>query len=155
MISAIILTFNEEIILQRCLAALDFVDEIIVFDSFSNDQTVNIAYQMGAKVVQRSFDNYANQRNEALKTVNQDTCWILMIDADEIISPELKNEILSVTSQKDNLVTLYRVRRKDIFQGKWIKHSSGYPTWFGRLFKNGKIWIEREINEEYHTSGKV
>ena len=155
MISAVILTYTEENIIQKCLAALDFVDEIVVFDSFSSDQTVNIAQMMGAKVIKRTFDNYANQRNEALKSVSTKSDWILMVDADEIVSGELKQEILAITSQPNNPVTLYRVRRKDMFQGKWIKYSSGYPTWFGRLFKNGKVWIEREINEEYHTSGQV
>lgn len=155
MISAIIITYNEENIIRQCLEALDFVDEIIVFDSFSIDQTITLAVQMGAKVTQRAFDNYASQRNEALKLVTPQTDWVLMVDADEIISNELKQEILQITHQSSNPVTLYRVRRKDMFQGKWIKHSSGYPTWFGRLFKNGKVWIEREINEEYHTSGEV
>jgi hypothetical protein len=78
-----------------------------------------------------------------------------MVDADEIISLELRQEILHVTSQANNPVSLYRVRRKDMFQDKWIKYSSGYPTWFGRLFRKDKVWIEREINEEYHTSGQV
>jgi glycosyltransferase involved in cell wall biosynthesis len=154
-ISAFILTYNEEIILPECLAALDFVSEVLVFDSYSTDQTVNIAARMGARVVQRKFDNYASQRNEALKAISPGSEWILMVDADEIVSPELKSEILNVIAIPDNPVSLYLVRRKDMFQGKWIKYSSGYPSWFGRLFKNGEVWVEREINEEYHTSGKV
>jgi glycosyltransferase involved in cell wall biosynthesis len=155
MISAFILTFNEENILSKCLSNLSFVDEILVFDSFSTDETVNIAKKMGARVIQRKFDNYANQRNEALKAISPDTDWILMVDADEIVSPELKNEIVRITNISNNPVTLYLVRRKDMFQGKWIKHSSGYPTWFGRLFRYGKVWVEREVNEEYHTSGET
>jgi hypothetical protein len=78
-----------------------------------------------------------------------------MVDADEIVTPELKSEILNIAGIPDNPVSLYLVRRKDMFQGKWIRFSSGYPTWFGRLFRNGKVWVEREVNEEYHTSGKV
>ena len=155
MISALILTFNEEIILPKCLEALDFVDEIVVFDSFSTDKTIKIAEQFGAKIVQRKFDNYAKQRNVALKSVSEKTDWVLMVDADEIVSPELRVEIIQLCVQKDNPISLYRVRRKDIFQNKWIKHSSGYPTWFGRLFKNGTVSVEREINEEYHTNGKI
>lgn len=154
-LTAIILTYNEEIIISKCIEALDFVDEIIVFDSYSTDSTAKIAISVGAKVVKRKFDNYANQRNEALKTVSASTDWILMVDADEIVTNELNNEIKSVCSIENNLKTLYRVRRKDMFQNKWIKHSGGYPTWFGRLFKNGEVWIEREINEEYHTNGEI
>lgn len=154
MISALILTYNEEIILGQCLSALDFVDEIIVFDSFSTDRTCNIAQEFGARVVQRRFDNYASQRNEGLKSISEDSKWVIMVDADEIVTSELKKEILTITSSDQEIASLYRVRRKDIFQGKWIKQSSGYPTWFPRLFKNGEVKVEREINEEYVTTGK-
>lgn len=154
MISALILTFNEENILDDCLKALDFVDEIIVYDSYSTDKTIGIARKHDALIHQRKFDNYASQRNEALKAVSNKCDWVLMVDADEIVTKDLKNEILSITEQSANPVTMYRVRRKDMFQEKWIKRSSGYPTWFPRLFKNGEVTVEREINEEYITSGE-
>lgn len=152
MISALILTLNEEKILPLCLEALSFVDEIIVLDSYSSDRTVSIAKSHGARVVQREFDNYANQRNAGLNEVKSD--WVLMVDADEIVSEELRQEILKVT-RSDSSVSMYRIRRKDFFQGKWLKYSSGYPTWFPRLFKNGHVKVEREINEEYLTEGGV
>jgi glycosyltransferase involved in cell wall biosynthesis len=155
MISALILTYNEENIIKQCIEALDFVDEIVVFDSFSTDATEEIVLCMGAKVFKRKFDNYANQRNEALKAISEQTDWILMVDADEIVSPELAAEINTICSSSLITETLFRVRRKDMFEGKWIKHSSGYPTWFGRLFKKNEVWIERDINEEYHTNGKI
>jgi len=81
--------------------------------------------------------------------------WVLMVDADEKVTPELRNEIEAVLSKEKSEITLYRIRRKDMFMGKWLHRSSGYPTWFGRLFKVGHVWVEREINEEYHTDGKV
>lgn len=153
MISALVLTYNEENILDKCLEALNFTDEVIVFDSFSNDRTLEIARNHGAKVIQREFDNYANQRNTALESISRNSDWILMVDADEIVTEELKLEILSViTNPKAS--SMYRVRRKDIFQGKWIKQSSGYPTWFPRLFRRGEVRVEREINEEYYTEGQ-
>lgn len=154
MISAVVLTYNEEIIIGDCLEALLFADEIIVFDSFSTDNTLKIAREKGAKTIQRNFDNYANQRNEALKSVSKNTEWILMVDADEIVTISLKDEILDII-RKNNEVKLFRVRRKDMFQGKWLKYSSGYPTWFPRLLKNGEVYVEREINEEYITNGKI
>jgi glycosyltransferase involved in cell wall biosynthesis len=154
MISAVVLTFNEEIIIGDCLDAIDFVDEIIIFDSYSTDKTLNIAKKKGAKIFQRKFDNYASQRNEALKIVSKNTKWILMVDADEIVSSTLKEEILDIV-KSDNLSALFRVRRKDMFQGKWLKYSSGYPTWFPRLFKNGEVYVERDINEEYVTNGEI
>lgn len=154
MISALILTYNEENILTQCLEALDFVDEVVVFDSYSNDKTLDIAKRFDARIVQRKFDNYATQRNAALGSISTDTDWVLMVDADEIVTPELKTEILKITEKTDSPITMFRVRRKDIFQDKWIKQSSGYPTWFPRLFKNNCVVVEREINEEYVTTGQ-
>ena len=76
-----------------------------------------------------------------------------MVDADEIVTPELRDEILNAINSSEESTTMYRVRRKDMFQNKWIKQSSGYPTWFPRVFKNGCVTVEREINEEYITTG--
>lgn len=154
MISAVILTYNEETILPRCLEALKFVDEIIVFDSFSEDGTVSIAREFGAKVIQRKFDNFADQRNAALLQVSPATKWILMVDADEIVSKKLKEEIVNVI-KTDSDVSMFRIRRKDHLQGKWLRYSSGYPTWFPRMFKYGEVVVKREINEEYHTDGEI
>ena len=154
MTSALILTFNEENIIGKCLDAIDFVDEIIIFDSYSKDKTLDIARKKGAKIVQRKFDNYSSQRNAALKSVSKSTEWILMIDADEIVTTSLKDEIQNIIKD-NNAAELYRVRRKDMFLGKWLKYSSGYPTWFPRLFKYGEVYVEREINEEYITNGRI
>lgn len=153
MISAVVLTYNEETILGKCLEALSFVDTILIFDSFSTDATLEIAKSFNATIIQRKFDDYASQRNAALAAVPEACDWIVMVDADEIVTPELKEEILLKTIRnKDN--TMYLVRRKDMFQNKWIKQSSGYPTWFPRVFKKGCVTVEREINEEYITTGE-
>jgi glycosyltransferase involved in cell wall biosynthesis len=154
-VSILILTLNEEINLPGCLESVAWSDDIIVFDSFSSDNTVEIAKSAGARVVQRNFDNYAAQRNAALNDIEYKHPWILMIDADERPTRELIQEIHKAISPKDRETNLYRVRRKDMFWGKWLRRSSGYPTWFGRLFKAGTVRVEREINEEYHTDGKV
>lgn len=153
MISAVVLTYNEETILAKCLEALSFVDTILIFDSYSTDATLEIAKSFSASVVQRKFDDYASQRNAALAAVPEACDWIVMVDADEIVTPQLKEEIL-VNTSKDNGITMYLVRRKDMFQNKWIKQSSGYPTWFPRVFKMGCVTVKREINEEYNTTGK-
>jgi len=153
-IVAIILTYNEEQILRKCLEALDFVDSIIVFDSFSIDSTTDIAKSFNAEIFKREFDNYAEQRNAALNAAPNKYNWILMVDADEIVTPELKDEILSQVAVETD-IDMYRVRRKDMFRNKWIKRSSGYPTWFPRLFRNGKVQVRRKVNEEYITEGKV
>jgi glycosyltransferase involved in cell wall biosynthesis len=154
-ITAVILTYNEEIIISKCIEALNFVNEIIILDSFSTDSTIDIASKYNVKIFQHDFDNYANQRNRLLNLVSSSSKWVLMVDADEVVSKELKNEILQVINHPNNNISLYNVRRKDIYNEKWLKYSSGYPTWFGRLFRNGDVWVEREINEEFHTKGKI
>ena len=152
MITALILTFNEENIIQDCLDRLDFVDQIVVLDSFSTDNTLNILASNDVKIFKRKFDNYAAQRNYGLSLINSG--WVLMVDSDEIVTIELKYEILeSVKSKSD--ISLFRVRRKDMLNGKWLRYSSGYPTWFPRLFKAGEVSVLREINEEYFTEGKI
>jgi glycosyltransferase involved in cell wall biosynthesis len=105
-------------------------------------------------MLQRPFDNYAAQRNFGLAHDFKHE-WILMLDADERIPGDFFEEICSVTEQEGNPVTLYRMRRKDMFMGRWLKRSSGYPTWFGRLFRKGAVRVEREINEEYYTDGEI
>lgn len=154
-VSILLLTLNEEVNLPACLESIKWSDDIVVFDSHSTDRTVEIANMAGTKVVERIFDNYAAQRNAALNEVEYKHPWVLMVDADERVTPELRNEIEAVLSKEKSEITLYRIRRKDMFMGKWLRRSSGYPTWFGRLFKVGHVWVEREINEEYHTSGKI
>jgi len=155
MISVLILTLNEEINLPGCLDSVRWCDDIVIFDSFSTDQTVKIAKAAGARVFQREFDNYASQRNAALMEVEYKHPWVLMVDADEKVSPELFKEINTTIPVDNGEITLYRMRRKDFFLGKWIRRSSGYPTWFGRLIKIGHVWVERAINEVCATEGKV
>lgn len=155
MYSILILTLNEEHNLPRCLESVRGQDDVVIFDSFSSDRTVEIAKAAGARVIQRTFDNYAAQRNAALTKVTYRHPWVLMLDADECAAPQLHAEIEQVLSRRDDETTLYRMRRKDMFFDRWLRRSSGYPTWFGRLARVGRVRVEREINEEYHTDGKV
>ena len=154
-ISVLILTRNEEINLPDCLALVAWSDDIVVFDSFSNDRTVAIAQAAGARVVQRTFDHYAAQRNAALQDIVYAHPWILMLDADERVTPALQRELKSTLDHAGSDMTLYHVRRRDMFFGRWLRRSSGYPTWFCRVIRTGQVWVEREINEQYYTNGKV
>jgi glycosyltransferase involved in cell wall biosynthesis len=154
-ISVVILTLNEQAVLPGCLSSLCWCDDILVFDSFSSDSTPAVARHAGARVIQRSFTDYADQRNAALQQGDFKHPWVLMIDADERVSPELVAEMQAVVAVAMESVTMYRMRRKDMLMGRWLKRSSGYPTWFGRLMRPGRVRIERAINEEYHTDGAV
>lgn len=154
-VSVLIITFNEELNLSRCLDSLKWCDDIVVLDSYSTDGTESIAGEYGARFHQRTFDNYARQRNFGLKDIKYENDWVLMLDADEEATPELIEEISKAVSECDDDVGMMRLRRKDYFLGRWIKHSSSYPLWFGRLMKPDRVWVEREINEEYHTDSKI
>jgi glycosyltransferase involved in cell wall biosynthesis len=157
-VSVLILTLNEEIDLPDCLQSAAWSDDVVVFDSLSTDRTVEIARAAagsGVRLFQRAFDDYASQRNAALSEVQYRYPWVLMVDADERVTPELAGEIQAAVERGDPAVTLYRVRRKDMFFGRWLRRSSGYPTWFGRLARVGHVTVKRAINEEYHTDGAV
>ncbi|MGE0470489.1 MAG: glycosyltransferase family 2 protein [Nitrospira sp.] len=153
-LSILILTLNEEINLAACINSVKWCDDVVVLDSFSSDRTVKIAEEMGARVVQRRFDNYAAQRNAGLNEVSYKHPWVLMVDADERVTPELCAEMQSVTDRADPMVSLFHMRRKDYWFGQWLRRSSGYPTWFGRLVRVGHVTVQREINEQYVAHGE-
>jgi glycosyltransferase involved in cell wall biosynthesis len=154
-VSVLILTLNEEHDLPACLASVAWCDDVVVFDSCSTDSTQAIAREGGCRVVERTFDDYANQRNAALSEVAFTHPWVLMLDADERATPELAEEIEAATFSAGPEAALFNVRRKDMFHGRWLRHSSGYPTWFGRLVRPGRVTVERPVNEEYHADGGV
>jgi glycosyltransferase involved in cell wall biosynthesis len=152
-ISVLILTLNEEKNIADCLRSVAWATETVVLDSNSTDRTAEVAREMGARVVLRRFDNYACQRNFGLKNIKYSTSWILMLDADERVPPDLRDEILAATTAAAPNVTMFAIRRRDFLWGTWIKRSGGYPTWFGRLARVGRVWVERPINEEYRSDG--
>ena len=153
-VSVLILTKNEERCIERCLRAVAWSDDVVVFDSHSEDRTTELAEGLGARVVRRAFDDYASQRNVALALEYKHE-WILMVDADEVVSNELRDEIEEAIASVSESVSMFQMRRKDQFFGRWLRHASGYPIWFGRLVRRGAVRVERAINEEYHTDGVV
>jgi hypothetical protein len=154
-VSVLILTLDEEINLPGCLASVDWCDDVVVLDSHSGDATVAIAQRHGARVVQRRFDDYAAQRNHALREVSWRHPWVLMLDADERVTPALRAEMEAALRAAPEGVSLYYLRRKDYLFGRWLRHSSGYPTWFGRLMRLGKVVMERPINEQCRIEGRA
>lgn len=152
-ISVIILTLNEETNLPACLASVAWSDDVVVLDSFSTDGTVEIARAAGARVYQRAFDNENNQRTYSLKGIEFKYPWVYIVDADEITTPELQNEMLAVAANSDRPEAAFQVRRKDMFMGRWLRYSSLYPTWKPRLVRPKKIRFEREINMDFIIDG--
>lgn len=152
MISVLILTLNEGDNLPACLEAVKWSDDIVVFDSFSSDHTVEIARAAGARVIQRRFDNERDHRTAAIQ-VGFKNAWVYNPDADELTTPELREEMLRVVSDAARKEVAYRVRFKNMFMGCWLRHSSLYPTWVMRLFRPEKILFERSINLRYVADG--
>lgn len=154
-ISVLILTHDEEKNLPVALASLHgLCDDVIDLDSYSTDSTTRLAVEWGARVVQREFDNYAAQRRAGLALEFRHP-WVLMMDADELVTRELWEEMEKAVASAGAESCMFRMRRKDMFLGRWLRRSSGYPTWFGRLVRPGMVRIEREVNEEYIPLGRV
>lgn len=134
-ISAVIITYNEERNIRRCLASLqDIADEMVVVDSYSADQTENICRQMGAIFLQHRFDGHIEQKNYALGKASYDV--ILSLDADEALSDELRE---SIRAAKDNWDSDgYSFNRLTSYCGKWIRHCGWYPDVKIRLWDRKK-----------------
>ena len=154
-ISVLILTLDEEVNLGGCLDSVAWSDDVVVLDSFSRDTTLEIARARGARVFQRRFDNYAGQRNFGLREISYRHRWVLMLDADERVPSDLREEMLRAVRDAPEATAMFRMRRKDYLFGRWIRRSSGYPTWFGRLLRIGRVWVERPYNEEFHAEGET
>ena len=145
-ISLVVITLNEERNLARCLGSCSFVDEVIVVDSFSSDQTVEVAKKMGAKVFQQKWLGYGAQKNFANAQAKND--WILSLDADEALSPELATEIQNQAAML-NPKCAYRMPRLSFFLGRWIQHGGWYPDKQMRLFnKKHSSWDQNAIHEK-------
>jgi glycosyltransferase involved in cell wall biosynthesis len=153
-LTAIILTHNESLDIAACIESCRFCDHVIVFDSNSSDDTRERAAAAGADVRVRAFTNYAEQRNAALQAVD-DASWVLMIDADERVPPDLAAEVRAIADQEDDETAVYRIRRKDFFFGRWMRRATAYPTWFARLLRPAKVRFVRDINEDIETNGRV
>jgi glycosyltransferase involved in cell wall biosynthesis len=151
-LSVLILTLNEEKNLERCLEAVRWSDDVVVFDSCSTDRTVEIARDWGARVVQRRFDHEPLHRAASLQAGFKHR-WVFNPDADEVATPELTKEMHAAIENAAPDVAAFRMRRKEMFMGRWIRHSSLYPTWLVRLFRPEAIRFERNINLRYLVRG--
>lgn len=154
MISVLILTRNEEQDLSGCLDSVAWSDDVWVFDSYSDDRTVEIAQAAGAHLVQRRFDTYAAQRNAAFDTVPFQHEWIFLLDADERLSAPLFAELRQAIADAPVSVAGFRLRRRDHFLGRWLKHAQTTPFYI-RLVRRGRARYERDVNEVLVLDGEV
>ncbi|RRB04268.1 glycosyltransferase family 2 protein [Larkinella rosea] len=154
MISVLILTKNEEQDLPGCLQSVAWCNDIHVFDSFSDDKTVDIARAAGATITQRKFDNWAAHQNWGLANIPFKHNWVLYIDADERVSEKLKETLLRFSSV-DAEVVAYEIQRRDFaWNGRWLKHAQMSPFYL-RLFRPDKMQYKRLVNPVSIPDGKV
>jgi len=144
-ITGCIIAFNEADRIGDCLASLAFCDEVIVVDSYSTDATVAIATAAGARVLQRPFDGFRSQKAFCVEQAAHD--WVLCLDADERVSPELAASMVRALQAPASPV--YRMARRNRFLGRWLRHGEGYPDWSPRLFDRRQArWSDDAVHEK-------
>jgi glycosyltransferase involved in cell wall biosynthesis len=150
-VSVLILTLNEAGNIQRCMDSVRWSDDIVVLDSFSIDDTVEQAQSAGARSYQRTFDDFARQRNYALDHIAFTHEWILHLDADEVVTAELRDEIAMAIA--DARFCAYRLASKLMFLGRWLRFSGMYPSYQVRLGRKGALRFEQVGHGQRESPG--
>lgn len=151
-LSAVLITYNEERNIERCLANLAFADEIVVLDSFSTDRTVELARRYTRNVSQREFAGFGEQWAAALALAEGD--WVLVVGADEVVTPELAEEITAAVRDGDR--DGYKMPRVTEFLGRKMRHCGWYPDYQLRLARRSKAsFPDRLVHESMQVDGTI
>jgi glycosyltransferase involved in cell wall biosynthesis len=151
-ISAAIITKNEERNIKDALESVRDFDDIVVVDSFSDDRTVEICKTYTSRVYRHEWQGFSRQKQRAVDYAKND--WVLILDADERVTPGLKMEMLQVITE--NIHIGFFIPRKNFFLGRWIRHSGWWPDYTLRLFKKEHAYVEpREVHEKVIVSGST
>ena len=147
------LTLNEEDRLTMSLPKLDIFSEVIIFDSGSTDNTRCLCEKIGAKIYDVKWEGFGTTRRKLFEAATQP--WILWLDADEVITDELSDELKALFS-KELKYDAYEVNRMVFFEGSWIRHGEWFPDWNTRLFKND-VWKmdDRAVHESLEINGSI
>jgi glycosyltransferase involved in cell wall biosynthesis len=147
-ISVVIITKNEEQNISRCLESVTWADEIVIVDSCSTDRTVDICRNYTVRIFEQEMVDFSKQKNFAIEKASQE--WIFSIDADEIVSKELRNEIVDTLANPQ--YSCYFVPWQNMFWGKWLKHGGFYPSYRLRLFRKDIARFKGTIHETVDIS---
>jgi len=141
--------------LALCIGSVPFAEEVLVVDSGSRDDTVAVARRLGARVIEHAWLGFGPQKNHAVGHARND--WVLCLDADERVSPELAahiRELLAADAPPSS--PAYAMARRNCFLGRWLRHGEGYPDWNVRLFDRRRArWSEDAVHEHVLVQGKV
>ncbi|MDQ6670036.1 MAG: glycosyltransferase family 2 protein [Chloroflexota bacterium] len=160
-LAIVVLTYNEELNLPGCLGSLRGLGStLVVVDSGSTDRTLEIAAEFGARVLVHPFAGHAAQWRWALAQLNPDTEWVLGLDADQRLSPDLHAELIQLFNVQWQGLSAYDgfyLNRRQIFRGKWINHGGYYPKYLLKLFRLRKVQLdERDLmDHHFYVAGKV
>ena len=144
-LSVVLITQNAAAQLADCLASVAFADDVVVVDSGSTDGTAEIAARYGARVVRKEWLGFGRQKQFAVEQAVHD--WVLCLDADERVSPELAASV--VRALQAPATPVYRMARCNRFLGRWLRHGEGYPDWSPRLFdRRHARWSDDEVHEK-------
>ncbi len=156
-VTVVILTLNEAVHIARAVDnAKGLTREVVIVDSGSTDDTCDLAAGRGAQVFFHAFQDYGDQRQWALTAIPYANDWVLFLDADELLSDELIEEIRRILPSTPPEVDGYRMRRRFYWLGKWLRRGGLYPLWLLRLVRRERAWCEdRTVNEHLLVSGQV
>ena len=152
-VSACVMTYSKEDLIEDCLESIKWADEIIVVDSYSTDKTLDICRKYTDKVYQRKWTGFRDQRNYTMSLASYE--WILFVDIDERISPELYEEIQLHLRDDSNRRDGFYLPRKTYYLGKWINHGEWYPAYSLRLYRKDKGHWVNEPHEHLELNGNA
>lgn len=150
-LTAVVLTYNEEMNLEECLRSLAPLNcRIVAVDSGSRDKTVDILENFDVEIYYHEFNDYGDQRNWAQRNTGIDTEWVLHLDADERLTEKLcKNIVSTLNNKSDNELSGYLISRRTMFMGKFIKHGGHYPVYHNRMFRLTKGQCETRLYDQH------
>jgi glycosyltransferase involved in cell wall biosynthesis len=152
-LSVVVVTLDEEDRIRACLESAAWADELIVVDAESRDKTATIARELTDHVFVRPWPGFAAQKNFGIEHASGD--WILSLDADEVVSPALREEITTIVGGGSPHAG-YTVPRRNVFWGRWVRHGGLYPDRQVRLFRRGRgRFVERSVHESVRVEGSL